>query len=242
MCPAISAVALENFWKLVQCILSPELCARGNDRALKWRLFVSQVPWLMTISERTSKLKYYAGKLQWSPTVRDGSVWCGSCWPNYNFTLCSTLSCGKVEHIERPEVRTTPNVDWWPKCGTCAPNTAGSLQNDMWRNCTFCWNLGSICLPHFDWTLAETLNCRPVGSAWPQWGTNISTFGNCTKVFAQVSWRERIGCYWRNLDPGLRDWIEISVQWVERQRFLETEKIQEGPVERETNDDFRVRL
>jgi len=29
---------------------------------------------------------------------------------------------------------------------------------------------------------------------------------------------------------------------VERQRFLETEKIQEGPVERETNDDFRVRL
>jgi len=44
MCPAISAVALENFWKLVQFILSPEVCAHGSDRALKWRLFVSQVP------------------------------------------------------------------------------------------------------------------------------------------------------------------------------------------------------
>ena len=44
ICPAISAVALENFWKLVQCISSPEVCARGKDRALKWRLFVSQVP------------------------------------------------------------------------------------------------------------------------------------------------------------------------------------------------------
>jgi len=44
ICPTISAVALENSWKLVQCILSPEVCARGNDRALKWRLFVSQVP------------------------------------------------------------------------------------------------------------------------------------------------------------------------------------------------------
>ena len=42
--PAISAVVLENFWKLVQCNLSPEVCALGNDRALKWRLFVSRVP------------------------------------------------------------------------------------------------------------------------------------------------------------------------------------------------------
>ena len=68
--PAISAVALETFWKLVKCISSPEVCARGKDRALKWRLFVSQVPWLMTISARTSKLKYYAGKLQRRSTVR----------------------------------------------------------------------------------------------------------------------------------------------------------------------------
>ena len=70
ICPAISAVVLENLWKLVECNLSPELCARGNDRALKWWLFISQVPWLMTISARTSKLKHYAGKLQWRSTVR----------------------------------------------------------------------------------------------------------------------------------------------------------------------------
>ena len=107
ICPAISAVVLENFWKLVQYNWSPEVCARGNDRALKWRLFVSQVPSLMAISARTSKLKHYAGKLQ-----------------------------------------------------------------------------------------------------------RISAKG---------------GCYWRNLDPGFRAWIEISVQWVERQKFPETEKIQEGP-------------
>ena len=43
----------------------------------------------------------------------------------------------------------------------------------MWRNCTFCWNSVSICLPHFDWTLAQTSNCHPVGSAWPQWGTKV---------------------------------------------------------------------
>jgi len=39
--PAISTVVLENFWQLVQCNLSLEVCALGNDRALKWRLFVS---------------------------------------------------------------------------------------------------------------------------------------------------------------------------------------------------------
>ena len=50
ICPAISGILLENFWKLVQCKWSTEVCVRGNDRALKWRLFVSQVPWLMTIS------------------------------------------------------------------------------------------------------------------------------------------------------------------------------------------------
>jgi hypothetical protein len=41
------------------------VCARGNNRALNWWLFVSQVPWLMTISEHTSKLQYYAGKLRY---------------------------------------------------------------------------------------------------------------------------------------------------------------------------------
>jgi len=73
------------------------------------------------------------------------------------------LLWGKVEQRERPEVRTTPNVDWWPKCGTCAPNPGVRMQNDMWRNCTLCWNFASICLPHFDWTLAQTSNCHPVG-------------------------------------------------------------------------------
>jgi len=34
----------------VRCNLSLGVCALGNDRALKWRLFVSQVPRLMTIS------------------------------------------------------------------------------------------------------------------------------------------------------------------------------------------------
>jgi hypothetical protein len=58
ICPAISSVVLENFWKLVQCSLSPEVCAHGNDRALKWWLFVSQVPWLITISACTSKSTY----------------------------------------------------------------------------------------------------------------------------------------------------------------------------------------
>ena len=111
------------------------------------------------------------------------------------------------------------------------------------KKCTFCWNFASICLPHFDWTLAQTSNCHPVGSAWPQWGTKVSRFWKCTTIVAQISWRmERIsakgGCYWRNLDPGFRAWIEISFRWVERQNFPETEKIQEGPVERETNDIF----
>jgi len=52
-------------------------------------------------------------------------------WPKHNFTLGSALSWGKVEQRERPEVRTTPNVDSWPKCGTCAPNPAGRPQNDV---------------------------------------------------------------------------------------------------------------
>jgi len=63
ICPAISSVVLENFRQLVQCSLSLEVCALENDRALKWRLFVSEVPWLMTINARTSKLKYYLWKL-----------------------------------------------------------------------------------------------------------------------------------------------------------------------------------
>jgi hypothetical protein len=58
--PAISAVLLENFRQLVQCNLSAEVYALGNDRALKWRL--SQVPRLKTISARISKLKHYGGK------------------------------------------------------------------------------------------------------------------------------------------------------------------------------------
>ena len=49
------------------------------------------------------------------------------------------------------------------------------------------------------------------------------------------------GCYWK-LNPGFRAWIEISVQWLEKKMFPETEKIQEGPVERETKDDLRVGL
>ena len=68
--PTISAVVLQNFRQLGQCNLSPGVCALGNDRALKLRLFMSQVPRLLTISAHTSKLKHYAGKLQRRSTVR----------------------------------------------------------------------------------------------------------------------------------------------------------------------------
>ena len=37
----------------------------------------------------------------------------------------------EIEHRERPEERTTPNVDWSPKCGTCAPNPREIPQNDV---------------------------------------------------------------------------------------------------------------
>jgi len=82
----------------------------------------------------------------------------------------------------------------WNVCSKSLRKTA-----EWRRNCTFCCNLASICLPHFDWTLAQTSNCRPVGSAWPRWGTKVLTFGNCTTV-EQILWRrERIsaecGCY-----------------------------------------------
>ena len=93
ICPAISAFVLENFWKLVQCILSREVCARGNDRALKWRLFVSQVPWLMTISARTLKLKHYAGKLQRRSTVR---WWKCVVWKLLNWNLSPVSGEAKV--------------------------------------------------------------------------------------------------------------------------------------------------
>ena len=45
--PAISVVVLENFRQLVQCNLSPGVCALGNERELKWRPFVPQVPRLV---------------------------------------------------------------------------------------------------------------------------------------------------------------------------------------------------
>ena len=68
--PTISAVVLENFRQLVQCNLFSGVCALGNNRALKLWLFMSQVPRLMTISARTSKLKHYARKLQQRSAVR----------------------------------------------------------------------------------------------------------------------------------------------------------------------------
>ena len=74
ICPAISGILLENFWKLVQCNLSLEVCARGKNRAMKWRLFVSQVPWLMTISALTSQLEHYVAKLQ-RISAKSGWYW-----------------------------------------------------------------------------------------------------------------------------------------------------------------------
>jgi hypothetical protein len=67
--------------------------------------------------------------------------------------------------------------------------------------------------PHFDWTLAQTSNSHPLGSAWPQWGTKMSTFGNCTTIVAHISWRrERISArvaaieetWTRDFEPELK--------------------------------------
>ena len=138
-------------------------------------------------------------------------------------------------HSSLMEVCGVETVDW----STISRFREGrlSIENDpksgwpwtstkVWNVCSKSWrktvewhvkklhivlNFASICLPHFDWTLARTSNCCPVGSAWPQWGTKVSTRWNCTTIVAQISWRRerisaKVGCYWRNLDPGFRTW------------------------------------
>jgi len=139
------------------------------------------------------------------------------------------LSWGKVEHREQPEVRTTQNVDWWPKCGMCAPNPGGRPQNDMWRNCTLCWNFASICLPHFDWTLAQTSNCHSVGpmlvrlsvkcwtdTAWrcypicptaPTWVPRTSTCSQNWKSTCMLY----VSLHWRTYRPPLPDVSDSSI-------------------------------
>ena len=53
-----------------------------------------------------------------------------------------------------------------------------------WRNCTLCWNFASICLPHFDWTLAQTSNCHLVGPTLVRLSVNCwtDTAGRCYPI------------------------------------------------------------
>ena len=57
----------------------------------------------MTISARASKLKHYAGKLQGDPQFADGSVWCGNCWPEHNFTLGQRFREGRLSIENDPK-------------------------------------------------------------------------------------------------------------------------------------------
>ena len=158
------------------------------------------------ISARTSKLKHYAGKLQRSTTV---------CW--WKCVVWKLLTEAQFHAgfnafvLEGWAQRTTWSQDdpehWlitkvWNVCSKTWRKTA------EWhvKNCTLCWNFASICLPHFNWTLAQTSNCRPVSSAWPQWGPTLVRMSvNC--------WTDTAGrCYPRHESPGLRPVPKIENQ------------------------------